>query len=338
MSGYTLAPFDQYTADDEALRPLWAFEQALHGEQDPDDPPLPFEDFLTMVRARNSTRERRLILAHDAGGALVGRGTLYLKHNDGAPTMARAQVEVLPAHRLRGVGRRLLEAIIAQARAAGRATLNLNTNRNVPSGEAFLQRVGARKGMVVRVSQLRTAEVDRGLLRAWQERASERAASFELLFWDTEVPEEHIEAYARLVEVMDTAPHDELEVEPDLWTAERLREEMRAVRAAGITLWTLVAREVATGALAGYTEIYFHKGVPAHADQGDTGVEPRYRNRGLGRWLKAAMLERVLRDLPTVRSIRTGNAESNGPMLAINEALGFKPYRESAYWQLQIAD
>jgi GNAT superfamily N-acetyltransferase len=62
---------------------------------------------------------------------------------------------------------------------------------------------------------------------------------------------------------------------------------------------------------------------------------PEYRNHGLGRWLKAAMLAKVLHERPQVQFVRTGNANSNAPMLKINAALGFKPYLAQSIWQVE---
>ena len=44
---------------------------------------------------------------------------------------------------------------------------------------------------------------------------------------------------------------------------------------------------------------------PELLGQGMTGVFPQYRNRGLGRWLKAAMLDKVLKERPQVKYVRT---------------------------------
>jgi GNAT superfamily N-acetyltransferase len=65
-----------------------------------------------------------------------------------------------------------------------------------------------------------------------------------------------------------------------------------------------------------------------------TGVMREYQGRGLGRWLKAAMLEKVLRDRPQVKWVRTGNADANAPMLKINQELGFKPFFSNCFWQI----
>ncbi|HEV7451300.1 MAG TPA: hypothetical protein VGO16_07915 [Pseudonocardiaceae bacterium] len=39
---------------------------------------------------------------------------------------------------------------------------------------------------------------------------------------------------------------------------------------------------------------------------------------------------------PELRVIDTGNADSNPYMVAINEAMGFRPYRRSVEWQLDL--
>jgi mycothiol synthase len=82
--------------------------------------------------------------------------------------------------------------------------------------------------------------------------------------------------------------------------------------------------------------VFWNPNNPANLDQGDTAVFPKYRERGIGRWIKAAMLEKVLRDRPQVTHIITGNANANAPMLKINHELGFKLYKSWMIWQLEV--
>ena len=98
----------------------------------------------------------------------------------------------------------------------------------------------------------------------------------------------------------------------------------------------MYAVDVRSGAFAGYTEIMWHPESAEVLGQGETGVLPDHRNKGEGRWLKAAMLERVLEQLPQARLIRTSNAASNEPMLKINHEMGFEPCKSFTAWQIDL--
>ena len=70
---------------------------------------------------------------------------------------------------------------------------------------------------------------------------------------------------------------------------------------------------------------------------GSTGVRPEHRGHALGKWMKAAMTLRVLAEKPGVDDIRTGNADSNDAMLAINAAMGYRPLLGVTTWELPLA-
>ena len=52
--------------------------------------------------------------------------------------------------------------------------------------------------------------------------------------------------------------------------------------------------------------------------------------------MKAKMMLKVLDERPMVALVRTGNANCNAPMLAINDAMGFKPYTAHTTWQVEL--
>jgi GNAT superfamily N-acetyltransferase len=87
----------------------------------------------------------------------------------------------------------------------------------------------------------------------------------------------------------------------------------------------------------GYTALFLQKHRPWQAHQGDTAVDPAHREKGLGRWLKAVNLRRLLDERPAVQVVDTGNASSNEPMLNLNVALGFRPLAEVEGLQLKLA-
>jgi len=90
------------------------------------------------------------------------------------------------------------------------------------------------------------------------------------------------------------------------------------------------------GDISGLTDVGWLPDQPSILNQMLTGVQERYRGRGLGKWLKGAALLRARSEFPTVTTIVTQNASSNEPMLDINTRLGFKLYREVYQFQLDI--
>jgi GNAT superfamily N-acetyltransferase len=133
---------------------------------------------------------------------------------------------------------------------------------------------------------------------------------------------------------MNTAPIGELEYEDDRYTPELWRAKESSLLARNYDWWTLCARHQDSGELAGFTEVLFPQLWPETAYQEDTGVWPKHRNRGLGRWLKAVMAQRVLDERPSVERIETWNAGSNEAMLNINVAMGFEPVENWGDWQV----
>jgi RimJ/RimL family protein N-acetyltransferase len=191
--------------------------------------------------------------------------------------------------------------------------------------------------MEFHTNQLRMDELDRDLLRRWQDSVAERAADFVLGEWDGAYPDDELPAIAALNDVMNSAPRDDLDVEDEHFSPEQLRQFEQSTFATGTQRWTLYVRHRTTRAFAGFTEVFWNPRQPQLLHQGGTGVFPEYRNCGLGRLLKAAMLTKILKEHPEIKFVRTGNADSNVPMLRINTELGFKPYMRQCVWQVDVS-
>jgi RimJ/RimL family protein N-acetyltransferase len=92
------------------------------------------------------------------------------------------------------------------------------------------------------------------------------------------------------------------------------------------------------GACVGGTEVTFESWDPGTVVQQNTGIDLAHRGLGLAKWAKAAMLERIRHERPEAGRVRTDNAFSNAPMLAINNALGFKVTNTRTEWQADVGD
>ena len=120
-------------------------------------------------------------------------------------------------------------------------------------------------------------------------------------------------------------------------TAQQLRQREASLEKDQCERCTAYVREKATGKVVGYTEIIWSPFEPPVVEQGMTCVLPDYRNHGLGRWIKAALLESVIDERPEVQRVRTGNATTNTPMLKINRELGFSSRMIRKDWQIDLS-
>lgn len=327
-------PIDVRRANEAAYAALNTFENQMRAERWPDDPPESLEE-----QIKNLQSIPPFIEVHNwvvwSDGEIIASCGCGLTREETNQHLLFGGIDALPAYRGRGLARRLLAHMVAVAQCEGRRLLIGETYSTIPAGEAFMQRLGAKLGLAQHVNQLEFAELDRDLIQHWIAGAQERARDFELGLWEGAYPEADLQAICDLYNVMNTAPRDDLEMEDWIMTPEKARQFEDSMRLRGSERWTLYVRHKPTGELAGYTETVWNRYRPDLLEQYGTGVWPEFRNHGLGRWLKAAMIDKTLRERPQVQRIRTSNAYSNAPMLKINRELGFKPYVSQYSWQVE---
>jgi mycothiol synthase len=320
---------------DSELTALHSVEAPVAAECGANRMPQPLESYIAFARALPLQFNDHAWLAEASDGTPVAAGFCW-SNSAGDPRVMECDVLVRPPHRRQGIGSRLLSAVLDESAAEDRALLTWSTFDQVPAGEAFSRRLGARIGRVNCTSELVLAELDWPMIDNWIRAPRARQLGYRLELVDGVFPESLRADAVRLHHIMQTAPREDLEVGDVVIGTEFVAQLDRAMVEAGWTRWTVLARDPA-GECVGGTEVMFEPWNPGTVFQQSTGIDPAHRGLGLARWAKALMLRQIRAERPAVRRVRTGNAFSNAPMLAINEALGFQVTSTRTEWLADVA-
>ena len=334
---FKILPFDGKAASPAEYAALNRHTNRIRLERLPDDPPVPLDESIQNLQSIPPFADLRLWAAwNPEENEILALGNVAFMRMQENQHLAQFEITVLPEFRRQGLGRQFLSLIAETAQSENRRLLMTSTVDRLPGGEAFMTRLGAQKGLEAHTNQLLITDLDHSLITDWLAQGQRNLAEFELGFWDGAYPEEKLAEVAELYEVTNQQPLGDLEIEDMHMTPEQIRQIEKNIFARGNQRWTFYVIDRATDKFAGYTETVWNPSRPEVLRQDMTGVFPQYRNRGLGRWLKAVMLDKVLKERLQVKYVRTGNADSNAAMLKINTELGFKPYTADAIWQVEL--
>ena len=197
--------------------------------------------------------------------------------------------------------------------------------------------LGAKLALEGAENRLYLEEVNWDLIEKWRQEGQKRAKEEEIkLISFQKCPDEILKDYTSLfTEILRLIPLGEFDFVPGDETPENRREKEQRFEELEYDWYSLATQEK-NGEISGLTEIFYHKGRPHRVDQELTGVKPKYRGRGLGKWLKAEMLFFIKSKFPKVRFILTSNADMNAPMISINERMGFKTYRKEKCYTIKL--
>ena len=275
-------------------------------------------------------------------GEVVCVGRLHLSLKDNLH-LADVEVHTRPDRRRHGLGSAMLEHLTALARAEGRRTLATEVSTPYdgpadgsghPSVDFFTHRgFTFALGDVMRVLDL-PADTDR--LRRLADEAAPHHRDYTLRRFRGPVPDDILEPFGRLVGSLGTeAPMGEMELEPEVFDEERIRSDEAAFAASGRTKYTTIAL-APDGDVVAYSELVLPAHDPGRAYQWGTLVQPRHRGHRLGLATKVANLLWLQEEDPATRLLVTFNAEVNAPMVAVNEAMGFRPVERMVELQKKL--
>ncbi|MEO6604337.1 MAG: GNAT family N-acetyltransferase [Aeromicrobium sp.] len=257
------------------------------------------------------------LVARDDAGVVVGGAWAELPQKDNL-TFAYAEVFVVPERRREGHGTALAETLMGECRSAGRTSM---------LGEAVWA-VDEESGQARKFAEKLAFELDimdahRELLLPAKLPPLVIDPAYEIRSWRGACPDELVDGYADVRRLMvQEAPSGDAGLENEHWDAARVRTEEAKWAKSGRIPQVSVAI-AADGSVVGHTQLVF----PSETDevyQWDTLVLPSHRGHGLGLTLKVFTMYESADLLDGRRRIHTYNAASNAPMIAVNEAMGFR--------------
>ncbi|WP_377266865.1 GNAT family N-acetyltransferase [Peterkaempfera sp. SMS 1(5)a] len=281
---------------------------------------------------RSASSHRLAWLAAGPTGSPLGSAFLRLPTVSGQDHLAELELAVHPAERRHGIGSQLLAAAVAAARAEGRRCVTAQAEADSP-GDRFLAALGFRKVLTLMFTRLELAQVSSAALT---EIVRQPHPGYRLESWDGTVPDQLAESFARSRRAMDDMPMEDTDYGIVVWDVDRVRSVAQAVENRGDLLHTVAAVSVSDGAIVGFTELVVPGDGRGDGQHYGTGVLPEHRGRRLGRWMKAQAIRQAVEYHPELDGLLTDTAESNRPMRAINDALGYLPTHTSLMYQLDL--
>ncbi|WP_233712326.1 GNAT family N-acetyltransferase [Kribbella turkmenica] len=264
----------------------------------------------------------RAYLARDEDGAPVGLLEASIPTYDNT-NLVWAFGTVHPDRRGRGTGSELIAYAERLTAELGRNSIGLSTF-DLPAADAFARQHGFERKSVDVNRRQDVAGLDWSVVQKLYDDAVAASSAYELIRITGALPDELLDGMVAVTASINDAPKDDLDVEDDEYSPERLRAYEEAQLKSERTLHRVIAREKATGELAGHTTITVERERPHIGEQNDTAVARAHRGHRLGALVKSAMLLWMRDQEPQLAQLDTWNAESNNHMISINEQLNYR--------------
>jgi len=312
----------RFTPDDtEDVRTSFEIINAIGAADAPWEHPWLLDRFEGFLR-RGWDGEPPVCYLATVDGKAVGQAFVFYSERDNTH-LGWVWMGVLPEHRRLGYGSALFAHVQDEVRSAGRTSIGTDGWES-ERALGFAAKHGLERKSQAIMRRQTLSEIPKARLQALYDEAAARATDYELVRIVGRTPDDMVDAMVELVAAINDAPTDDLDIEDEVFSAERLAAYETSQIERGSRLYRLVARHKETGELGGHTVIAVESQRPEIGDQHDTAVAAAHRGHRLGLLLKAGMLLWLAELEPQLASVDTWNAESNDHMIAVNEALGYR--------------
>jgi GNAT superfamily N-acetyltransferase len=329
-------PVDPLRADRAFWTRYHVLRRTRHSELRPDDPLEPDEVTEARMKKPNPFDEDHYFEISRDGSMVswftASNATPRNPEYETNKHLLWGDLFVMPDHRRQRVATSWLPTIVQLMKEHGATVLGMTASHD--EAHAFLKSLGATAKLAEVESRLKLAEVDWEMMQRWVDEGRRRSPDTRLEIYDRRLPEELLEKFSEeRTKLLNTMPFENLDIGDIIVTPERIHDEYDRMEATGEVNHDVITWEP-DGSISAMTDVTWGPYRRTLIEQQFTGVRPDARGRGLGKWIKAAMLLHIRELYPDAEWIATGNAGSNAPMLKINRAMGFKPYREHVDYQV----
>jgi RimJ/RimL family protein N-acetyltransferase len=332
-----IRPFDPATATRQEWTQLHAYRRQRAAEEFPDVPLLADGEFEHEARRRLPFVVNHRFLAL-RGGDIAGNIILSVRRpgtagwEDYAPYVD-VFGGVLKQQRRGGVGRSLFAHLHGFMVANGKSLASIKVL--FPDGHRFLAATGAQIKFRSAERHLALGDVPWEQMPAWRDHVESTGLP---LRWEIHAPRVPLARLAQLMapfsRLINEQPLGEMEMPPIRYELASFESWYRELDTRGGEHYLILLN--AGGEVAAVCDANWDARVPARVHQSFTAVAAPWRGQGVAKAVKAAMLLLVRERRPEVTTFTTYNAEANGPMLAINDRLGFRLHREERTYQLGV--
>lgn len=316
-------------ATDEEFKSSLEARRAIDRRENPTMTPMTSQEWRALVTDDQRHHRRTLRFgAIDAAGVTQALAEIELSD---APENAHMCEVLLEG---RDDARRLLLSTVCEiAQGAGRSTL-VGWSELTDESQEFWSSQGLELVQRERQSALDLTLIDLEKMTSWIDRSAERAGGVTLDMWTEWWPEHLTSLYIEALGALNDVPMGGLEMNEVTVTEADVRRNVALGLEMGEQRITIIAHE--DGKAAGVTTVIVNLHRPDASEQAITAVSKAFRERGIGRLLKATMCKHLVENRPEITYLRTFNASENDAMLSINNTMGFRETFTSGAWQASL--
>jgi len=308
---FTIKDFDPFEADDKTWEDYFAFNKLVAQSS------IKIVEFKVWVKAGLKGKDKKFKLIY-RDHAIVMTITSFSKKDVSGNEMLFVSMETTLTRQSVALSKTILNEIARLTSNSRVESFRISTAN--PLIRKMIKSFNGQIINTINFYQLSGNNLNTSLLKEWQINRFIETGELKLAIHEY-VPEYLYNKYAALLTVLmnDIARHDRSEYFEE--TLEKVKQKMMLFKSTGVKMLTLMLSD-AQGMLAGLSIMLVYPDSIV-AKQEMTGVIAKYRGKKLASYLKAMITEETFKRFKGIEKIETNCFSANGPMIHINQAIGF---------------